>query len=116
MCLDTALRAAHRRGGRGNVQPLERAQEKGLLLPARKLRERLLERRDGLIDLETLLGLRLRTRRLGDRVRLVLIILAAEWQPGDHPPAHRAPALHVADAVLENAVEERLPFRRRPPG
>src|SRR6185437_5368921 len=33
-----------------------------------------------------------------------------------HAVAHRAPALHVPDAILQNAVEERPPFLRGPVG
>ena len=38
---------------------------------------------------------------------------AAERQPGHHATAHRAPALHVADLVVEDAIEERLPLFAR---
>jgi len=43
--------------------------------------------------------LRLPELPLRDRVRLLVVVLAAPRQPGDHPPAHRAAALHVAHIV-----------------
>ena len=53
------------------------------------------------------------TRRLCDRVWLVLLFIAAEWHPGNDATAHGSPALHVTNAVFEDAIEERLPFLRR---
>src|SRR6516162_8141701 len=117
MCLDAALRAAHgsRRGG--YVESLERPQQECLLLTPGQRRESLLERAHRLIELEPLDRLRLRAWRLGYRVRLFVVPIAApKGQPRDHATPDRAPALHVPNAVLENAVEERLPLLLRAVG
>ena len=116
MCLDAALRATQRERRLGDVHALECPQQKRLALPERQAPERALERRHRLRQLETPRRLRVGARSLGDRVRLLPLVLAAHGQPRHHPSAHRAPALHVANAVFEYAIEERLPLLRRPAG
>src|SRR5204862_3693907 len=65
MCLDAALRAAHRERRLGDVHALERPQQKRLALPARQAPERALERRHRLLQLETPRRLRVGARSLG---------------------------------------------------
>src|SRR6516225_5259853 len=113
MCLDAALRAAHRGRRGGHIESLERPQQECLLLPPGQRPESLLERAHGLIELQSPDWLRLRARRLGNQVRLLIVLIAPKRQPGDHPTPYRAPALHVPNAILENAVEERLPLLLR---
>src|SRR5262245_4632396 len=110
MCLHAALRAAHRSRRSGNIQSLERPQQECLLLPTGQPRESLLERPHGLIELQSPDRLRLRARRLSYRVRLFVILIAPKRQPRDDATPYRAAALHVPNAILENAVEERLPL------
>ena len=48
--------------------------------------------------------------------RLVVLFVTPEWQPGNDAAPYGTAALHVPDTVLENPIEQRLPFLRRPLG
>ena len=67
-------------------------------------------------DLEFAGRLRIEARCLGDRVQIVILVVAPKRQPRDHAAPHGPAALHVPDPVLEDPVEQRLPFLRGPIG
>ena len=114
MCLDAALRATHREWP-SRQRPAPRAcaaktpaAAAGGSSPSAFSRAPIAwssSRRCG--------RLRFEARRLGDRIRLLVVLVAAKRQPGDDAAAHRAPALHVADTILEYAVEQWPPLFRR---
>lgn len=112
MSLHAAFGASHGCSGLRHVEPLQVAQKEGLPLPLGQRMQRLLERTHRLVHLEPRHRLRLRARRLGDRVRLLVLIVSAPRQPRHHAAAHRPPPLHVADPVLQDSVEQRLPLLR----
>ncbi len=114
MCLDAPLRATHRHSRLRDVQPFEAAQHEGLLLAPRQGVQGFVQGLHRLLDLQSTTGRGLIARCLRDRVDLFLVILVSEGKPGQNSAAHRATALHVPDAILEDAVEKGLPLLRRP--
>ena len=115
MCLDAALRATHGRRRLRHIQAFERPQHEHLLLAARERLNRLFERGHGLGYFELAGRLRIEARRQRNRILfIVVLVVAAERQPGDHAAAHGAAPLHVPDTVLENPIEQRFPFFGRP--
>ncbi len=96
--------------GLGYIQALEVAQQESLSLTIRQRFQRRIQRRHGLIEFQPRDRRQIIARGLRDRIGVLIFLVAAERHPRHHPPAHRAPALHVADAVFQDSVEERLPF------
>ena len=115
MCLDAAFGATHGGGGLRHVHSFEGAQQKSLPLAVRQRLHGGLQRLHGLVHLQPMARAAARgsaacsigsgisssssSRRKGSQ---------AITRFADH-----APALHVADAVLQDAIEQRLPLVRR---
>ena len=112
--LHAPLGAAHRRGGCCDVEPFKSSQQERLLLSFRQIADSLLERLHGFIDLHSLTRPEFSARRRLDWVGQLFVFVCARRQPGHHAGSDRAPALAIADPVVEDPVEERRPLRRRP--
>ena len=76
-------------------------------------RHRRLEHADRLVELEAPRGAGILARRLRDRIEVLVVLAVARRQPRHDAAAHGAAALHVADAVREDAIEQRPPFLDR---
>jgi len=113
MRLDATLRTFHGRRRFRDVHALEIAQQKCLPLAGRQPGDGLLQRRHGFVRLELCGRLCGAVHGQVHGIDRVLLVLASPWHKGHHPAAHIAPALHVADAIFEDAIEQRLPFLGR---
>src|SRR5262245_56739291 len=114
MSLHTSFCAIHRNRRLRDVETLEVAQRESLALSRRQHQQRLLERahrvlREHLVERVVRFG----ARRHCDRVVLLVALDAAE--KAQHARAHGTAALHVADPILEDAVEQRPPLLARAP-
>jgi DNA-binding FadR family transcriptional regulator len=87
------------------------SQQEGLLLAWRQSGDRGFQRADRLVELEPPGRRRFRARRLRQGIEL-LVIFTTSRQPRHDSAAHRAPALHVANSVCQDAIEQRPPLLR----
>ena len=118
MRLDAALRAFHRRRGFRDVQSFKIAQQKRLPLARRQSGQRPLQRLPSSRPIPAARAAVGRLiHRLVDRIELASSSSSPRHGMIRHDAAaHAAPALHVADAVLQDAIEQRLPFLGRTRG
>ena len=87
-----------------------------LALAVRQLLERGIQGGHRLIEFQPRDRRQILAGRLGDGIGVIIIFVAAERHPGHDPTTHGAAALHVADAIFQDPVEERLPLRLGAPG
>ena len=78
-------------------------------MPPWQLRQRLLQSAHHLVGFNLHRGLRGIIGRLLQRIA-AFIVLPVPRNPRHNALAHDAPALHVADPILQDAIEQRLPF------
>src|SRR5262249_31666748 len=89
MCLDAAFRATHGGSGLRYIEALERPKHEHLLLPAGESLECPLQGAHRFGDLQLARRLRISAGRLGDRVLLLIIVIATpEGKPGDDATAN----------------------------
>ena len=115
MRLDATLGATHRRRGLRDVHAFETPQHKRLALSRGQRCDRRLESLHRLVGHEPAARFRQVVRNVLVGISRCIVVVARTRRPdGENPRADTAAPLPVADAVVEDAVEQRLPFFARP--
>src|SRR5690606_7631743 len=114
MRLDAALGTAHRMRRLSDAQAFEVAQHECLLLPMGQPRERSLHLTHRLLRGKLLEGLRPGIGHGLERVARVFVGARASRKPTQYLRSDFASSLEVSGAILEDAMEKRPPFVRRP--